>query len=325
MNLPGKSNCFPKPVVFNSRLWPNYLWHMLAAARIGYDSDYADRFGGTVASEDLDILRNNRDDLVFGEGEGGSLSAFFGTFAGALPIETPAEIEEYFAVLARAFEVGRLGPFVEAYPESVGRDRFFRRGLVEETLSGNREQLLDTIGRLSEVYLRSYRTYVDQVWPEAQRFIGPRQEALGEHFRMRDYIAVWESLLGIEWDGPGYEIVLCYANKNGPDYNSLGYNANLIYFDKPFDRTWQFVSHEIGTHLLIDLYMELAESGRYDQRELYAGYECLAMFYNRRVLESSNLAYEIPQFESERRLRLFESIYHERSSPREVLQSVLED
>ena len=296
---------------------------MLAVGRIGYDSDYADRFGHTVAGGDLDVLRDHHDELAFAEGEGGALSPFFGTFAGALPIETFADIEEYFAVLARTFEEGRLGVLAEAYPEVVSSDRFFKRGIVGGSLQEDRQALSAGIKKLAEVYLRSFEAYVNQVWPVAQEAIQPRLQALNTQYQQKDYIATWERFLKMEWDGPRYEMVVCYANKNGPDYNSLGYNANLIYYDKPFDRTWQFVSHEIGTHLLIDVYMDLAESDRYDQRELYAAYECMAMFFNRMVLGLPKLAYDIPQFESERRLGVYASIYRGEMGPRELISTAL--
>ena len=131
-------------------------------------------------------------------------------------------------------------------------------------------------------------------------------------------------MLGLTFVSDRYEIVLCYANRNGPDYNSLGYCGNLCYFDKPLERTWQFVSHEVGTHLMIDTLLKVSREPGVNFRKLYAAFETLAMFYNRRLLGLTELAYEIPQFDDRRHLELYSRVYTDQTTPEQMIRVALE-
>lgn len=308
---------------FTSRFGANFLWHMLAVAKIGYDSEYADKYSHTVAYNDLAYLVSKKEHLVFAEGEGGALSGFFTTMPAWLRVDTKAQFERYFEVLQASLNAGRLQPFVGGYPDADWSDRFFGEFLARDQEQPELRELAPTASELADIYLRSLETYRNDVWADAEVEMQQRSDELNQLFAERDYIAAWEQFLGMQFAADAYEIVLCHSNKNGPDYNSLGYSGNLIYYDKPFDRTWQFVSHEIGTHLLIDIYFKLAGSGEYDHRKLYSAYETLAMFYNRIILDVDQLAYDIPQMNDEWHLERYGELYSDGIDPEELIIKTL--
>ena len=280
-----------KPIQFTTRLGPNFLWHMLAVAKIGYVSEYAERYAGTIERSDLARLQRRADLLRFGQGRSGGLAPFFGTFAGWLHIESRGDFTIYFQALDRTLAERSFAPLITAFPHLNWSDPMIRPSVDSWEFPLDTSELRQAAAELAEIYLRAYDPYVTEVWPEAAVSMAPRVEELARHFDTQDYIALWEQHLSLCFRASMYEIVVCYASKNGPDYNSLGYNGNLVYFDKPFDRTWQFISHEIGTHLLIDSVLTLSREERYDWSKLYGAYEVMTMFYNLRVLVLQTLAY----------------------------------
>jgi hypothetical protein len=256
--------------------------------------------------------------------EGGELAGFFASLPAWLGVEEKSDFEKYFDVLQDALKAGRLQPFADGFPEADWSDRFLSEFLSRDKVHPELQELVSTAGNLADIYLRNLDSYRQEVWGEAQMAMYPRTNDLSEFFSERDYIGIWERFLGLEFAADAYNIVICFANKNGPDYNSLGYSGNLFYYDKPFDRTWQFVSHEIGTHLLIDTYFKLARSNKYEHRKLYSAYETLAMFYNRMILGLDKLAYQIPQMNDRWHLQRYAELYERGIGPEALLVKLLE-
>jgi hypothetical protein len=315
---------WPKPVIFTNRFCPNYLWHLLAVARIGYDSEYADAYRETVNVDDLAYLESNKSLLQFAEGEGGALSGFFTTLPAWLRLETESQFQTYFDVVAVALSKGDLTPFVDKYGSADWSDRFFSEHVKQAKWPPDRSDLIEKAVRMGQIYVDNLDAYRRKVWKDAERKLAPRTRELQNHFDERDFIADWERLLGLSFAASRYEIVLCFANKNGPDYNSLGYSGNLFYYDKPFGKTWQFVGHEIGTHLLIDTYFSLANMGKFEHKRLYAAYETLAMFYNKLVLRVDDLDYSLLQMNDDWHLKIYSDAYFQGINPLTLILKALE-
>lgn len=281
-----------KSVTFSTRLGPNFLWHVLAVAKIGYESDYAERYRHTLPPRSLEILRANAAMLRFGNGSSGAMTGFFAFLPAWLHLESKSDFVDYFARALQSLQEGSFAALIGEFPDVDWTDRGWAH------LSGLRfrpDPEGDSIfAALSDAYLAAYDSFVDIVWPEASIAMLPRCHELNEWFESHDYVAAWERELGIPFAVPSYEIVLCYSNLNGPDYNSLGYSGNLFYYDKPFERTWQFASHEIGTHLLFDVLADASARLGVEPSALHRPFESLAMFYNQRVLGTMNLAYDLP-------------------------------
>jgi hypothetical protein len=315
---------WPKPVIITTRFGPNYLWHILAVARIGYDSEYADTYRDTIAPAALKYLESNKSLLEFAEGEGGELSGFFTVMPAWLHLESKSQFQTYFDVVEVALRKGDLSPFVKAYRDADWLDRFFSEHVKRAKFPADQHDLIEKARRLSQIYVDSLDAYRRSVWRDARRKLAKRATELNDYFEKQDFIAKWEQLLGIPFASNQYEVVLCYANKDGPDYNSLGYNGNLFYYDKPFGKTCQFLSHEIGTHLLIDIYFTLVTTGKYDHRKLYTAYETMAMFYNKLVLGIDELDYSLPRMNDARHLEVYSKAYYEGIAPQVLILKALE-
>jgi hypothetical protein len=310
-------SAWAKPVAFTRRLGPNFLWHMLAVAKVGYDSEYADRYRPTLAPEALRTIQANAESLRFGGGSSGAMSGFFAFLPGWLHLESKGDFERYFASVERSLREGSFAPLVDAFAGANWADKAFAHLPSFEFPADS--DVAAVFSSIAGAYMNAYDSYVGIVWPDASSAMASRSRELNDWFARTDYVAAWERELEIAFDATSYEIVLCYANKNGPDYNSLGYTGNLFYFDKPFDRTWQFASHEIGTHLLFDVLADAARALDVEPPLLHREFEVLAMFYNRRVLRAPRLAYDIPSCNDVPLLEYYDREYRVGIEPKNLL------
>ncbi|MBU8933551.1 MAG: hypothetical protein KOO62_06050 [candidate division Zixibacteria bacterium] len=311
---------WPKPIIISTRFGPNFLWHMLASAQIGYESDYAAKYSQVVNPQDLAFLRYHGSLLWIGHGEPSTLASSFIYLPSWLKLGTRGDFQDYFNVIRRILLSGDPSPLFECYPEHDWSDPLMKH--VREGLdfpADADQDFHDLFRRTAEIFMNSIEPYREQVWPEAVAAMTPRLLEMSEFVAGRDLIAQWEQLLGIEFKADEYEIILCFANKGGSDANSIGYSKNLFYYDKPFDQTCQFLSHEVGSHLLMETYLELAATGEHDGKRLYEAFECLAKFYNRMVLDTKELVYPLTGMDEGHFVPFYEKIYRENKSHRDLM------
>ncbi len=310
-----------KPIIASGdRLAPNYVWHLLAVARIGYDSEYALTFRDSVIPPDLRSLEEHGDLLRFGNGEGGELTKLLVFLPSWLDLTTEREYLKYFDILTAALMDRRYDRLMEAYPGADWSDPFVAEIRMTARLPKIRlNKIAGTLRRFGEIYTGNLRRYRDQVWNSIQPYLQQRAEELAPLLEQRDLIGQWENALSLPFNAERYEVILCYASKNGPDANSIGYSRNLFYFNSPIDRMYQFISHEVGTHMLIETYLDLARGGTYDLTRLYAAYETLAMFYNKRILDTDTLEYALTVPDTARFSQTYELVYEPDVAPRDLL------
>jgi len=314
---------WPKPVRFTVEFGANYLWHLLAVARVGYVSPYASKCPNTVAPADVELIAACKDDLAWVEDSGGNLSGFFVNLPAWLKLESHGDFEVYFETMETALHEGSLQPFVNRFPGSRWKDPHYKHYLQQANFASELATHRAMARRLAGAYMRNLEAYRRLVWPRAAQNLKPRELALAAEFAEVDFIARWESLLDIRFAMPCYEFLLCYASQGGPDFNSVGYGRTVMYYDKPFKRTCQFASHEIGTHLLFEVYSELLKDSGCDKRKAYCALEILAQYCNRRVLEVETLEYHLPGMDENFFLERFEAGFRAGKHPRDLLRSVL--
>lgn len=283
-----------KPIVPTVETGPNYVFHLMAAARIGFDSDYAGRYGDTVVPGDLALLRENSQRLSFGAGRGGDLVETLIFLPAYLGLDSPGELAEFFRVLCAdvgagepAGQLRRYGRRLAGMLDWVSGDDFSAR---YRWLGGS----LDLIRQLGDVYVRNFPAYLKHVWSAEEPPMLEVAEQIAGSVGRRDLIGDWERLTGREFRADRYEIVLCSAIRNGPNANSLGYDRNVFFSGSDPAFLTEFISHETGTHILIDLMKSgfWREAG-YPFGLAYEGYENLSKFYNAFILGRRPATYKV--------------------------------
>lgn len=312
---------------------PNYVFHLLAVAGVGFESDYGRRYRHTVGPDDLALLRRHRDLLVFGDGRGGALWPLLIFLPAYLGLDSQAAFGEFYALLDQGFAGGDYAPFLGRYATGLARLRDWVVYVDERWLAGL-AQHRGAVRDLGTVHGRNLPAYEREVWPAERPALAELAGRLNAHFEGKDVIGAWERLTGLAFKAEVYEIVLVSAIANGPNANSLGYERNVFWSGSDFGWLTEFISHETGSHLLIDLMKERmggaasaeaadgGDPGRYDFDLLYRAYENLVRFYNMSVLETDDIYGLGDHYFT----RPFEAIYRELHaadpglSPREMLE-----
>lgn len=294
-----------KRVVVVLEIGANYVFHLAALAKAGFESDYADTYRDTVVPKDLETLVSYRDRLQFGfgSGQGGDLAGILIFEPGYLNLDSEEALRDYFELLDHGFLTSDYSRFLKRFRTNPG-DWVVK---VDGEYLSQYAQSRDAIRELGSVYINNFDTYINRVWPLESMKMESVAARLNEHFRAFDVIGKWEEVTGCTFRYDEYRIVLCSALKNGPTANSLGYNKNTFYHGHDLEWMKDLISHEVGTHIMIDVYKELIRTGAYPSYLAYRAFENLARFYNLRVLDSRRLYKLGPNYHEEE----FEQVYSE--------------
>ena len=297
-----------KDVVCVVERFANYVFHLLAVAKISYDSEYADMYRDAVIHEDLEYLEKQRSRLQWGRGKVGDFTPMFMFIPVYINLYSEDELAEYFSFIDQGIETRDSEATLRHYGDYFERLKLW---ILPEDFENDLYKPLiehrEVIRQLGEIYKRNYPEYIKKVWPKERKKVEGVAQKLNSRLKEEDLITKWEKLTGMEFKFPRYEIVLVSAAKNGPSANSLGYERNLFYADPRVEHMVKFISHEVGTHILCDLFKE-AQSRGIDYMIIYKAYECLSMFYNKMFYPEKEYNWS---YDEETFLPIYKQIYDE--------------
>lgn len=261
---------------------PNYIGHLLGTAQVAFSNDHPSRYAKTVDDDDVTCLREYATLLQWGSGEQGTLTPFFVFFPGYLGLEDGRQITQYFTALQRAIRENNLSPLFHSFPALRNlADWMYSYPEDCPVPTGLRENQ-SAVSRLSDVWIDNYGAFRTQVWPTELPNLQSRADEMNAVLSARDVIGDWERLTGCCFLYPQYTFVLSIGIENGPNFNSLGYEKNWVWWRT--ELLFEGIVHEVGTHLLISLF----KSGwsAYSARIAYDAYETLCDFYCELILAS---------------------------------------
>lgn len=303
---------------------PNYIFHLMAVAEAGFTSDYADIYRRSISSEDASYIRKHKRLLFLQSGSWGELVPVMILFPAYINLGSADAFEEYFFLLDLGLRTGEFEAFRKRYASF--NDKLTPWFPIQKKYLNSIRKHRETIDALGKLYVRNYPTYKKEVWQKEKSKLNQVAQKINNYFKNKDLITRWETLTRTKFKFNNYHIVLCSAIKNGPNANSLGYDRNVFYHDMPFDEMTQFISHETGTHILIEIYKEISRLNRFDSALLYGAYECLAKFYNTIILDNRNLRYQMPYFHEKEYLGIYHEIFQRdlNIAPRDLLIAGIE-
>ena len=280
-----------KQVIATVSICPNYLFHLLATARVVFDSEYADIYAAFLSRHDKLLLEQYKQDLSFGGGSAGELVDAIIALPIVAGLSSREAFEEYFAALSQVAATRDMVPILDRYP--VSEEQMYPwPGVGQEDVRIIVDQHIK-IAALAEVVIRNFEMYTRQVWPKQQPRLEKIAVKLNHYFHQRDFVAAWEDITSLTYHRLAFFPELCSAIKNGPNANSCAYDRVIFYHETPWENLTQLISHEIGTHLLYPIFKELQTSGAYQPNVLYHAMEALAMWYNRYVTGTGTLTYDL--------------------------------
>lgn len=279
--------------------FPNYIFHLLTLGKIvPEDSEYLSLYKDSISKKDQEYLYGNRNFLSWGDGSTGSLTPFFVFIPGYLNFQTQKEINEYFDLLSKTLKTGNFDVFISKYEAYFNRIKLM---FGDWDIKLNLQLIMkysNVVTRLSKIYKKNYQIYHLKVWPQEKEKLEKRAKIINTELQERDLINFWEKLFGMKFKTDVYQIVLFSANQKGPNANSLGYDRNAFYYNQDIKSMVQFISHEVGTHLLIDDLYKILKMNRFEYIDVYKAYENLVEFYNAKYLfdEKPLIGYDIEKY-----------------------------
>jgi len=323
----GNNSLSHKRIVFTYSYASNYTLHIFAVAKISYNSEYADLYRSIVRSQDLEYLESHKYLLEFGNGREGPFTGFCFFLPAYLDLKTKDDFVSYYRLLINSLEKHDFSPFLQRYsldwrdPFLSAYYRIFMLEISDEEWVKAVKPLIPEFKKVAQIFIENIDGY-KPVWRKVEPVLKERAEKLNRCFGKSDIIREWERITGKTFLKDKYYILLCYANENGPNANSLSYDKNVFYYGSSDDYIRDLVSHEVGTHLLFTL---LSPEEGFDPTR-YAALECLAMFFNRKVLGSKRLSYSLPpHFRCDKFLSLYDKHYYRGINPKRLMELVLKE
>ena len=257
---------------------PSYMGHMLSIARVGFESDYSDRYSQSVKQEDINWLKENEDLLKWGNGKAGPLTGYGLFMLGYVSPDGPEGIESYYdslLAMAKSADVSQLFktfPSLERLHEIWGPLNDPRAIEMLMALGGEIEQL-------KKIFVENWDCFTNEVWPQEKQKVCVQANEINKRLQEVNLIVNWENATGFTFQSDSYEYILSSGMKNGPRFNSLGYGRNWVYYDIPL--LLEGIVHEVGSHLLMRLQGEL--QNKYDFSFLYNIYETLCSYLTKMI------------------------------------------
>ncbi|WP_153019733.1 hypothetical protein [Kosmotoga arenicorallina] len=313
-----------KEIKLIAELGTNYIFHLLAVAKNNYDNSYSRKYASSISNKHREILQKFKERLNFANGNAGDLVEYLIFFPAYLGLNSQNDLERYFGLIKKAAH-GRPEGFIKEYREKISERKWLPK--IDDRWFEMLHEKLEEIEMLKEVYIDNFTTYKNLVWPYEFPQMKKKADRLNEKLKGLNLIEKWEKVTGKSFKAKKYEIVLVSAIEGGPNANSLGYSKNVFYSESESSFMIDFISHEVGTHILSDVAFEFfqALSTKPEKMaEFYGAYECIAQFFNSLVL-NRELSYDLKQFNSERYISAFRELYSVGiNAPKELLMKTLE-
>lgn len=113
-----------KPIIATLEPGTNYVFHMIAVARAGFENAYSDAYADSVSPEDLLLLTKHRGALSWLDGSVGSLAPLFVFELAYANPRTREELWEFFEVLQDGLRRGDVSAYFGRYRAGVADDPF---------------------------------------------------------------------------------------------------------------------------------------------------------------------------------------------------------
>ncbi len=298
----------------------NYLFHLLAVARINFDSDYAEKYKDSVRREDIVFLRDHEEQLSYHKGSGELLNIML--LPASFGLQSKDDLQGYYDLLLNGCDRNDFAEFIDRHALQLDKLAQWAGSLDNASL---REYipLRDDVDRLRQIVVGNYDRYINKVWPQELPDLEDAAVVVTGTYARLDRIGQWEEITGRTFKFDICYILMCSAIKNGPNANSLGYDRVVFYHATPMDKMIDFICHEIGTHIFMDDIKLIRDGGKFSWPDLYEGFECLAQYYNTLVLGRRELHYSV-NFHVDEYMKIYGELYRPGIAVREMLKKGIE-
>ncbi|MDH7604128.1 MAG: hypothetical protein QHH13_04435 [Melioribacter sp.] len=322
-----KENSERGKIIFKTNFVNNYILHMYCLAGIGeykLNTEYYERYHSYIDTNDLSILKKFESRLFFGDGKAGEFAFFCFFLPSYLELSNKKEFVEYYRILIKALELNNFNEFLQKFKIDtedfiLSNIKFFLN-LPDSLHKKLIKPLNEEFKTVAEVFIRNIDSYEKYIWPHQRKEIQEKISHWNKVFKDNNLIQRWENFTGLKFS-KDYQIFLCYPNKKGPSANSMSVDKNMFYYNFHEDFFFDFVSHEIGTHLLFPLVWtndEIKKYIQYNASKVYKAVESLCQFYNKKILNKEKLSYNWYDYNADDYEKIFSKYFSKEISQQKI-------
>lgn len=237
-------------ILFSADPEINYIFHMLSAAKCGYDNAYGEKYRGRYAPADLRCIKDQELHLTVRGGE--HCGDWYGPMVCG-PAQSGLTAKDYYAETITWIESGHLD-------------------LPKDTLNA--------ILCVCRVMIRHYDDFMENIWPAEKSSITEYLDTMRAVFEGSDFTAKAEALVGVSLPPPGFTALLVSSVQGGAEAIDITDTQDVFGIHRSAEAEKAFISHEFIIYLLK---IALKEEGAFQSLENWALTEGLAEYYLQKI------------------------------------------
>ncbi len=237
-------------ILFSADPEINYVFHMLSAAKCGYDNAYGEKYRGRYDPADLKCIHDQERRLTVRGGE--HCGDWYGPMV-CEPARSGTTSKEYYAQTIAWIEDGRL-----ELPEDE----------------------LDTIIRICRVMIRYYDDFMENFWPAEKTGITEYCSRMRRIFEESDFTEKAEALVGVSLPPPWFTAVLVSSIDGGAEAIDITETQDVFGIGRSEEAEKTFISHEFIIWLLK---IALKDEDAFRSGENWTLTEGLAEYYLQKI------------------------------------------
>ena len=236
----------------------NFVFHMLATAKCGYDNAYGDRFKDLYPAEDLSLIKENEQLLTVCGGE--HCGFLYGTLVSE-PACAKTSAKEYYAWLIQSVNNNEVPePFIN---------------------------YTDIIFRISNVMVKHYDYYIDNIWENEEKKINAYIPEVLRLFEKSNFTERAEKLVGCKLSSDLFTATLVTSVENGAEAIDISTEQDVFGIERsPLD-AFYFIGHEFIIYLLVNT---LKNEDAFERFETWNLTEGLAEYYVKKITGTTRFA-----------------------------------
>ncbi len=264
----------------------NYICFIMASQGVNWSFDNKTQYSDFLSDEHKNVLLNNKSALSFRDGNHGDLAISFFLFPAYLNLQTQEEIKGYYDMLSMCVASGDWSGMEEQYKADLQHIREFYTYCLSK-YGDNRpgKEYTEKVKALSAVFCDNFERYHNTIWTQDKKYLDSIAKLIPDLWGGEDIISQWEKYTGLKFSAPSYRILLVSAMQHGPCANSLAFDTNTFPAgddDKMMYYYKHFISHEVGTHLLVPFTINKVRNQKW-QYLAYIAMENLAQYVNNQI------------------------------------------
>ncbi|MDE6726962.1 MAG: hypothetical protein K2J80_03360 [Oscillospiraceae bacterium] len=245
-------------IQFSANKDTNYVFHMLSAAKCGYDNAYGNYYRDLYPAEDLAVIKENERLLTVCGGE--HCGFLYGTLVSE-PACAVTSAKEYYTRLIQATQNNEVPEMFKDYT--------------------------DIVCRISNVMIKHYDYYIDNIWENEEKKIKAYIPEVLRLFEESNFTDKAEELLDCKLLSESFTATLVTSVENGAEAIDISSEQDVFGIERtPLD-AFYFIGHEFIIYLLIDALKREDAFNRFETWNLTEG---LAEYYVKKITGNTRFA-----------------------------------